>query len=428
MQIQKEFIDNTHVTLTLVADAEVLQTAKKQAVNQLASTVKVQGFRNGKVPPAIVEKHIDPVTLQSEFLDRAVNAMYAAAVEKEGLRPVSRPEVSVKKLVPFDTLEAEITVEVLGEVQIGDYKKMRLAKKIATVTAQEIEEVIVRLRTQAAEKKDVSRVAKDKDEIWIDFVGTDTKTKQPVKGADGNNYPLLLGSDTFIPGFEKNLIGLKAGEEKSFALNFPKDYSIKALQNRDVTFKVTVLKVQEVVEPKVDDDFAKKLGPFKGLAELKADIKTQLQSEKQNQADQAYADELLTKLTAKSKVVVPETILDEEVHRLVTNKQQDVIYRGQTWKEFLDNEGVTEEQYRKQLRPDAELRVKAGLVMAEVADKEGITVTPEELEVRMQLLRGQYQDPQMQAELAKPEAMQTIASRMLSEKTIAKLSDYATKK
>jgi trigger factor len=428
MQVKKESIDSTHVTLTLVADPDVLKTAKAQAVQTLAGNVKVQGFRSGKVPTSIVEKNLDPTLLQSEFLDRAVNAMYNDALQQEDLHPVARPEVSIKKFVPYDTVEAEFNVEVVGEIKLGDYKKMRLPKKTVTATAKDVDEVIARLRTQAAEKKDVSRAAKNKDEVWIDFAGTDTKTKEPVKGAEGNNYPLIIGSDTFIPGFEKNLLGMKAGEEKTFGLDFPKDYGIKALQSRSVTFKVTILKVQEVVEPPIDDAFAAKLGPFKDLSELKADIKTQLQSEKQTQSDQAYADELLTKLTEKSKVDVPETILNEEVNRLVTNKQQDIIYRGQTWKEFLDNEGITEEDYRKQLRPDAELRVRAGLVMAEVADKEGITITPEELEARMQLLRGQYEDPQMQAELAKPEAAQSIASRLLSEKTIAKLTQYANAK
>jgi trigger factor len=428
MQVKKQSIDPTHITLTLTGDADVLANSKAAALRALGSSVKVQGFRNGKVPTAVLEKHLDPVSLQSEFLDRAVNAMYIDAIEQENIHPVARPEVSIKKFVPFDTLEAEFTVEVVGEITLGDYKKLRLLKKPATTTAKDVDEVIGRLRTQSAEKKDVSRASKEKDEVWIDFTGTDTKTKKPVKGADGNNYPLILGSDTFIPGFEKNIVGMKPGEEKTFALDFPKDYSIKALQSRSVTFKVTVIKVQEVIEPKVDDAFAKKLGPFKGLDELKTDIKTQLQTEKQTQAEQAYSDELLTKLTEKSKVHLPESLINEEVDRIITNRKQDIVYRGQTWQEFLDDQGITEEEYRKQIRPDAELRVKAGLVMAEVADKEGIIVTPEELDVRLQLLRGQYEDPQMQAELARPEARQSIASRLLSEKTIAKLTEYATAK
>jgi trigger factor len=428
MQVKKQSIDSTHISLTVTADADVLVAVKDQVLQTLGRDVKIQGFRNGKVPVVVLEKHLNPTTLQSEFLDLAVNAIYGSAVEQENIHAVTRPEVAIKKFVPFDTLEAEFTVEVVGDIKLGDYKKLRLPKTPVTITAKDVDEVIGRLRTQSAVKKDVSRASKDKDEVWIDFVGTDTKTKKPVKGADGNNYPLMLGSDTFIPGFEKNLVGMKAGEEKTFNLDFPKDYSIKALQNRAVTFKVTILKVQEVIEPKADDDFAKKLGPFKNVDELKADIKTQLQTEREGQAEQAYADELLKKLTEKSSVDVPGTLLNEEVDRIIVNKKQDLVYRGQTWQEFLDDEGVTEEEYRKKAIPDAELRIRAGLVLAEVADKEDITVTPEELEIRLQLLRGQYEDPQMQAELARPEARQSIASRLLTEKTIAKLTGYATAK
>ncbi len=428
MQVKKQSIDSTHVTLTVTADAEILAQAKAEALKELGASVKVQGFRSGKVPPAILERNISPATLQTEFLDRAANEMFARAIEQEDVHPIMRPEVSIKKFVPFDTVEVEYKVEVIGEITLGDYKKLKLPKKEVTVTDKDVDEVIDRLKTQYAEKKDVSRAAKAKDEAWIDFTGIDTKTKKPVKGADGNNYPLILGSDTFIPGFEKNVIGMKPGEEKSFDLDFPKDYGVKALQNRKVTFKVTVLKVQEIIDPKIDDEFAKKLGSFKNLEDLKKDIKSQLQAEKEGQAEQAYADELLTKLTEKSKVDVPETFIDEEVNRLVTNKQQDIIYRGQAWKEFLEDEGMTDKEYRKQLKPDAELRVKAGLVLAEVAEKENIMVTPEELEVRLNVLKSQYEDPKMQAELARPEARQSIASRMLTEKTINKLTEYATKK
>lgn len=428
MQVTKQSIDSTHVKLTIIADADILAAAKAGALKALSSEVKIQGFRNGKVPPVVLEKHLNPASLQSEFLDRAVNVMYSNAVDQENLHPVARPEVSIKKFVPYDTVEAEFTVEAVGDITLGDYKKLRLAKKPVTATAKDITEVIDRLRVQGAEKKDVTRAAKEKDEVWIDFKGVDTKTKEPVKGADGDNYPLILGSDTFIPGFEKNLIGMKAGEQKVFELDFPKDYSIKALQNRKVNFTVTALKVKEVAEPKADDEFAKKLGPFKSIDDLKADIKTQLQAEKQSQADQEYADELLKKLTEKSKVAVPKTLLEEELDRMVTSRKQDLVYRGQTWQEFLDNEGVDEEAYRKQLTPDAQLRIKAGLVMSEVADKEDIRVTPEELDVRMKLLSGQYQDPQMRLELGKPQARQSIASRILTEKTIAKLTEYATAK
>jgi len=238
---------------------------------------------------------------------------------------------------------------------------------------------------------------------------------------------LLLGSNTFIPGFEANLLGMKAGEEKTFVLTFPKDYGVKALQNRKVEFAVKVEKVQEVVEPKLDDAFAATVGPFKTVADLKVDIKKELSARKEDEAEQKFADELITKIAEKSKVAIPEVLITEQIDRLEQEQRQNLMYRGQTWQEFLDAEGLTDETFRKQLRPGAELRVKAGLVLSEISELEKIDVTPEELEIQVQTLKARYPDPQMQAELAKPEARRTIASRILTDKTVAKLKEYATK-
>jgi trigger factor len=273
----------------------------------------------------------------------------------------------------------------------------------------------------------VDRAAKSGDEVIIDFKGVDTKTKEAISGADGTGYPLQLGSNTFIPGFEDEVVGVKPGGEKTFDLTFPKDYGVKALQGRKVSFTVTVQKVQELQKPKLDEAFAATLGPFKTVAELKTDVKRQLQSEKEQEAQRAYDNELLEKIAAKSSVDVPEVMVEEEVDRIEEEEKRNVTYRGQTWQEHLDEEGLTAEAHREKNKPSAELRVKGGLILSEIAEKEQISVTPEELEMRMQLLKGQYPDPNMQAELDKPENRRDILSRMLTEKTLDALRSYASK-
>jgi trigger factor len=277
-----------------------------------------------------------------------------------------------------------------------------------------------------AERVEVKRAAKDGDEVVIDFSGSDEEGK-PVNGAEGKDYPLVLGSKTFIPGFEEHVVGMKAGEDKEFEVTFPKDYGVAALQSKKITFNVNAKKVHELKEPKIDDEFAKKAGPFKNLADLKADIKKQLIAEREREAETQRENEIIQKLVEKSSVEVPETLVDEQLQRLEEEEKRNLVYRGQTWQEHLKEEGVTEEQHRERHRPDAELRVKAGLVLSEVADKEQITVQPEELDIRLQMLKGQYNDAAMQAELDKPEAQQDIAARLLTEKTVAKLVDYASK-
>jgi trigger factor len=424
MQLQKEQITPTKLKLTIAASAEELQAAKQATLGKLSNNVKVPGFRPGKAPVNMLEKHVDPAVLQSEVLDQLIGQLYFESVQSNKLRPVAQPEVSLTKFVPYTTLEFTAEVDVIGAIKLGDYKKVQVAKKPTEVTAKDVNEVLENLRQRAATKQDVDREAKTGDELVIDFSGVDAKTKEPIQGADGKDYPLVLGSDTFIPGFEKELVGAKSGAVTTFDLTFPADYGVAALQSKQVTFTVTVRAVRELALPKLDDDFAASVGPFKTVAELKADIKKQLASERDREADQQRVNELLEKITSKSELEVPDSMIDEEITRLEEEEKRNLIYRGQTWEEHLAEEGITAEAHREKQRQPATLRVKSGLVLAEIAEAEAIVVSPEELEVRIQLLKGQYQDPAMQAELDKPENRRDIHSRMLTEKTIDKLLSY----
>lgn len=428
MQIKLTRNNPTNVTLSVDADAETLKKLKEATLKRFnTENLKIPGFRAGKAPIDLVEKNVDPQLLQTEFIDNALNFYYNQAIVKEQLRVAGEPQVKLSKFVPFTTLEFEVTVDVLGEVKLPDYKKVQKTKTSPQIAAKDVNEVLASLQKRLADKKDVSRAAKKGDEAWIDFKGVDTKEK-PVPGAEGKDYPLLLGSSTFIPGFEDGVIGMKPGDEKQFTLSFPKDYSVKSLQNQKVTFTVALKKLQELNEPKLDDSFAAKAGPFKTLAELKDDIKRQLKLERQAEADRQFENDLLRELASKTKVEIPESVVDEQVARAEQDEKQNLAYRGQTWEEHLKAEGVTEEEHRKKNRPEAMEQLKVGIMLGAIGDKESIEVTPEEIEVRLQLLKGQYGDPAMQKELDKPQARQDIAARIRTEKIVDKLVGYATKK
>ena len=419
---------DTNITIAISADAATLDKIKQATLRRLNTpNLKIAGFRAGKAPLNMVEKNIDQELLQSEFIDAVLNHYYVSAITTEKIRTIGQPEVSLKKFVPFSTMEFDIKVEVLGDVVLPDYTKVKLEKKAAEVTTIDVNEVVDSLRKRLADKKDVTRASKDGDEVTIDFKGTDT-TGEPVSGADGQDYPLLLGSNTFIPGFEPNVVGLKVGEEKTFTIPFPEDYSVAALQGKKVTFTITVKAVKELIEPKADDEFAAKAGPFTTLKDLKADIKTQLTIERQRDLDRAFENELLETLASKTKVAIPQALIDEQVARLEQDERQNLVYRGETWQEHLEREGVTEEEHRTRNFPEAEKQIKIGVMLGAIGDKEGIEVTPEEAEIRMQLLKGQYTDKAMQAELDKPDARQDVEARLRTEKIVAKLVEYATKK
>lgn len=427
MQITTKQLTPTKVEITVEADQDMITRVKDAIVAEMAKSVQVTGFRKGHAPAAMVEKAVDQQQLQSRFLDGAINEMYGASVVEKQLRPVGQPSVNVTKYVPFTVLEVKVEVEVVGEIKLADYKKFKHVPKAVKVDDKEIEAVIDDLLAREGEKVETDRAAADGDEVVIDFKGTDAKTGDLIPGADGTGYPLTLGSNTFIPGFEPELLGLKAGEDKTFTLTFPKDYGATELQNRKVQFAVTVTKVNEVKLPKLDDAFAAKIGPFKTVAELRIDIRKQLQAEKELQAMREVENDLLTDLAKKSKAEIPATLVDEEVERMEAEEKRNILYRGQTWQEHLAAEGKTEEEHREGLREQAELRVRTGVVLGEVAQVEDVKVTEEEVEIRIAQLKVQYPDAQMQAELDKPENQRDIASRILTEKTIEKLVSYASK-
>ncbi len=409
---------DTKVLLELEADQKELDTYKVKVLKKLQGQVRAPGFRKGHMPLEMVEKSVDQNSLQSDFLDEAMTNVYTAAAKSEKLRPIAAPKVTLKKFVPFTVLEFDAEVTVVGKITLPDYSKIKVTKPDANVSPKEVDEVIENLRTRAAEKKDVTRPSKDTDQLWIDFDGFDQKGVA-IERADGKDYPLVLGSNTFIPGFEPELVGLKPGAKKEFTVTFPKDYTANALRGKKVTFKVTVNKVQEVVKPKIDDTFAASLGPFKTVEQLKSDIEKQLKADKDQAARREHEAATLKAITDKSKIAVPDELVDEQIEMLMNEVRQNAIQRGQTYEELLKLEGKTDEEYKKTvLHPEALDRVRAGLVLSEIAENERITVEKTELDDRINELKAQYNDDKMRAELDKIENQREIAGRILTEKTI----------
>ena len=424
MHVEKKQVSKTKVTLTITATEVELLPIKNKVIEKLAQNVKIPGFREGKSPIQVAEKHIDPAVLSSEFVNEAINQLYVEALQGHDLNPIAQPTIEIKKIVPYDVLEFEAQVEIIGEVKLGKYKKLAVKKDVVKITDKEVDEVVKSLQVQQSTKNDVDRVAKNDDQVWIDFKGVDTKG-EPVNGADGKDYPIILGSKTFIPGFEENVEGLKAGEEKTFTIPFPKDYGVTALAGRKVTFTVKVNKVQEVILPKADDELAKKVGPFKTLEELKENIKINLEQERSAGVERKYESDLMEKIHSTSKVELPEALITQQVAFEVDELKKNLTYRGQTYQEFVASEGTTEEKYEKEvIAPKAEKNIAFSLLLSEIAKDEDVKLETAELEAQITQLKAQYQDPAMQEQLNQPEARRDIASRLLTQKTLEKIKTY----
>ncbi len=422
METTLKYLSDTKVSLTITVGALELGEAEQVALAKLSKTTKVPGFRAGKVPASIVAKHVDPNTLQEQSLDVALNRAVAEAFVKEKLQPLDRPEVEVKKFVPGEILEFTADVEVLPKVELGDYKKLSTKKEKVTVTAKEINETIERMRAGLAEKKEVTRAAKDADEVVIDFVGKIDGVA--FDGGTATDYTLKLGAGQFIPGFEEGIVGHKLEETFDIDLKFPKDYHSAELAGSAVTFTVTLNKILEAELPEVNDAFAEKAGPFKTVTELKDDIKRELTSQKDRESNDKYKDALITELVEKSKVPVPDVLIEDQVRSIERDFEQNLLYQGLTIDSYLtQNKFKDIEEWReKEVRPTALKRVKAGLVLAELTTVLKVSATAAEIDEHVEVHKQQYlNNPEVLKQFETEEVRRDIGNHFVTDKTIEHL-------
>jgi len=421
-------LSDTKVELTISLDTKELKAAEQVALTKLASTVKVPGFRKGNVPASVAAKHVDPAALSQQTLEDALSKAVADAFTAENLQVLDRPAVDVKKFVPGQELEFTAEAEILPKITLGDYRKLKAKKTPGKIEVSDITEVIERMRTGMAEKKDVERAAKNDDEATINFIGK--KDDVAFEGGTGNDYPLVLGSNSFIPGFEEGIIGKKPGETFDIELTFPKDYHSADLKGAKVTFTTTLVALKEIVLPELNDEFAAKAGPFKTVKELKDDMKRELTAQKDREASEKLKDDLVKELIGVSKVPTPEVLIKDQAESIERDMTQNLMYQGLTLEQYLENKGFAskEEWLASEVREAAESRVKAGLVLAELSKVEKIEATNKELDDHVETYKKQYaNNPQMVAQFDQPEARRDIANRLLTEKTVDRLVELNSK-
>jgi trigger factor len=422
-------LSDTKVELTITLGKEELDAAEKVAISKLAKTVKVQGFRKGKVPASVAAKNIDPEMLSQQTLEDALSKAVAQAYMDEGIQALDRPAVEIKKFVPGQELEFTAEAEILPKVTLGDYKKLKVEQEKLTVSAKEVEEIIDRMRTGMGEKKAIDRAAKDGDEVKIDFVGK--KDDIAFDGGTGTDYDLTLGSNSFIPGFEEGIVGKKPGETFDLPLKFPDTYHVADLKGADVVFTTTLKEVKEIALPELTDEFAAQAGPFKTVADLKADIKRELTTQKERESTEKLKDNLVKQLIEVSTVPVPEILVNDQSESIERDMTQNLMYQGLTLDQYLENKGFEskEKWLKTEVYDAATKRVQAGLVLAELSKAEKIEATSKELEEHVAMYKTQYaNNPQMVAQFDQPEARRDIANRLLTEKTVDRLVELNTKK
>ena len=422
MKTKFKKLSDSRVEITVTLDSKDLKTAAEKAIEKLAKEIKVEGFRKGKVPAEVAKKFIPENDLNAETIDVAVRTTVIEAFKENEKSPLVLPNVNVTKYVPGEMAEYTATADIIPEVTLGDYKKLGVKKPETKVSEEDIKNVLNNLADSFAEKKVVKRAAKNGDEVIIDFVGK--KDGEAFPGGSAKDYHLTLGSKSFIPGFEDGIIGHESGDKFDLKLTFPKDYGVKDLAGAKTVFEVLVKQVNEIVKAPIDDEMAKKCGPFKSLKELKEDIKKNLSAQNEQRTINQYKDDLVNALVKKSKVPAPEILIDDQMRIIKDDISRNAASQGMSFEDYLERAGETLENWEKEARKIAEQRVKASLVLQNLAIAEKITVSDDLVAAKIAELRDVYKkSPEAIKSLKDPNVKMDIKNRMTIEATL----DYLVK-
>ncbi|MCM3021919.1 trigger factor [Heyndrickxia ginsengihumi] len=376
--------------LTVEVDAETVEKGLDAAFKKVVKQVNVPGFRKGKMPRAFFEKRFGAEALYQDALDIILPDAYAKAVEETGIEPVDTPNVDVEQMEKGKALIFKATVTVKPEVKLGEYKGLEVEKVDTTVTDKDVENELKSLQERYAElvvKEDGK--AENGDTVVIDFEGF--VDGEAFEGGAAENYSLELGSNSFIPGFEEQLVGVATGEEKEVEVTFPEEYHAAELAGKPATFKVKVHEIKTKQLPELDDEFAKDADDeVETLAELKEKIKKDLTHSKEHAAEHALEDAVVAKAAENAEMDIPEAMINTEVNRMLQEFEQNLGAQGLNLELYYQFSGQDEAALRAQMKEDAEKRVRFNLTLEAIANAENLEASDEDVEKELARMSELY--------------------------------------
>ena len=378
--------ENSAIELVIEVSAAEFDAAINKVYNKQKKNIMVPGFRKGKVPRKMVEKMYGEQVFFEDAVEEAYPAAYDAALKEAGIVPVAYPKLEIVE-VSKDGFTFKALVTVQPEASVKEYKGLVVAKPEVKVTAADVKAEMKPYIDRASRLVSVDRKAKKGDVAVIDFEGF--KDGVAFEGGKGENYSLELGSGTFVPGFEEQVIGMKAGEEKDLDITFPENYTAD-LAGAAVVFKVKVNEVKERQEPALDDEFAKDVSEFDTLDEFKKDLKEKLKARRQQQAERDYETAVIDALLENLVCDVPEAMVDYRADKMVEEQAMRMQQNGLNFQDYLKYMGLSMDDVRAQAKTAADRAVRTALALDAVAKAEGIEVTQEELDAEVKRLAEQF--------------------------------------
>lgn len=389
MSLQVEKLENNTAKLTIEVEASKFDKAIQKAYQKNKNKFNIPGFRKGKVPYAMVEKMYGAAVFYEDAANELISGAYAQAAEESELEIVARPEINVTQIEkgkPF-IFEAEVTTK--PEVKLGKYKGIKVEKADVTVTDEEVAEELDKVKEQNARLVAADdKAVEDGDQTTIDFEGFVDGVA--FEGGKGEDYPLTIGSHSFIDTFEEQLIGKKVGEEVEVNVTFPENYQAKELAGKPAMFKVTIKEIKVKEYPELDDDFAQDVSEFDTLDEYKEDIKKNLTEKKEKEAEAEKESKVIEAIVNDAEMDIPEKMVEAQAEQMLEEFAQNIAMQGISFEQYLQFTGATVDQMKEQVKPQAQARVESSLVLEAVVKAENIEATEEEVEEEIKEMAGRY--------------------------------------
>ncbi|MEW6978314.1 trigger factor [Bacillus pumilus] len=393
MSVKWEKQEGNEGVLTVEVDAETFNKALDDAFKKVVKQVSIPGFRKGKVPRGLFEQRFGVESLYQDALDILLPVEYPKAIDEAGIEPVDRPEIDVEKIEKGESLIFTAKVTVKPEVKLGDYKGLNVEKDDTTVTDEDVQEELKALQNRQAELvvKEEGAI-ENGDTVVLDFEGF--VDGEAFEGGKAENYSLEIGSGSFIPGFEEQLVGLEAGAEKDVEVTFPEEYHAEDLAGKPAVFKVKIHEIKAKELPALDDEFAKDVDEeVETLAELTEKTKKRLEEAKENEAEGKLREELVAKTSENAEVDVPQAMVDTELDRMMKEFEQRLQMQGMNLELYFQFSGQDEDALKEQMKEDAAKRVKSNLTLEAIAAAEDLQVSDEEVEEELSKMAEAYNMP-----------------------------------
>lgn len=419
MKVTVENGENQQVTLTIEVEAAEVNKAVEKACKSLANRVNIPGFRKGKAPRMIVERHVGKDAVLQEAFDLVAPKALNEAFDEQKIEPVTRPNVDIVTLEEGKDLVFKATVTPRPEVKLGEYKGLKVEKAAVNITDEDVDKQLKTFQDRQGKLVDAPEGAevKDGDFTTLDFKGfVDGKA---FDGGEGKDYPLQIGSKSFIPGFEDQLIGAKIGEERDVNVKFPEEYHAKELAGKDATFKCTIRSIKTKELPAIDDELAKKVSKFQTLDELKADIRKNLEENAERTAENDQKSAAIEMAANNITVDIPAVMIDNRVTAMIQEMAMRLEQQGMKLEQYLQYAGTDIAKLREQYRETAEKNVKTDLMLEEVAKAENIKVEGKDLDAEVAAMAAAYgATPQQVQKIIKEQGrIGDLAASVLRKKT-----------